>query len=183
MLDHWIRRCSGNGRCGRHRVDHWRRRCIGIGRCGRHLGPAPLPGGGRRGRYVFCHFHILRSWCVCSTLRSWTICSTVRIWMGSSVWASASTRRDLWALWCVADTTAHQMANCSHHDLKRLSRLRRAEHACLCSSPCAAISNDGLPLGLGTIGYEGYNTCEPELLWKWKWILMEVSQSRSGTQD
>ena len=34
---------------------------MGIGRCGRHLGPAPLPGGGRRGRHVYSHFDILRN--------------------------------------------------------------------------------------------------------------------------
>ena len=63
---------------------------------------------------------------VCSMLRSWTTCSTVRCWMWSSVWVSASTRRDLLAPWCVADATAHRMANSSwrHQVLRRLSRLR-----------------------------------------------------------
>ena len=60
------------------------------------------------------------------------------------------------ALWFVADATAHRMANGSwrHQDLRRLSRLRRAEHACSCSTPCAAISKDGFPLEFGTKGYQ-----------------------------
>ena len=62
---------------------------------------------------------------VCSMMRSefrscgtttccigeWTICSTMRYWMRSSVWVSASTRRALLALWCVAVATAHRTAN------------------------------------------------------------------------
>ena len=99
---------------------------------------------------IECHVFTGR----CPMLHSWTV------WDGSFVLASASTRRGLRALWCVADATAHRMANCSwrHHDVRRLSRLRRAEHACSCSSPCAAVDNDGLPLWFGTKGYQGKAT-------------------------
>ena len=41
------------------------------------------------------------------------ICSTVRCWVRSSVWVSASTRRALLALWCIAVATVHRTAKSS----------------------------------------------------------------------
>ena len=156
MFDPWRKRCADAGRCWKHVFDPPIRRCtghisVGRGRCGRGaLDLASLSGDGRCGRHILDlrRFHVLRDGCVAGLFHDALGDALLREDdMGRLV--SASTRRDLFALWCVADATTHRMANCSwrHNALRRLSRLRRAEHACSSSSPCAAISTMASHLG------------------------------------
>ena len=95
--------------------------CMGIGRCGRPLGPAPLLGGGRCGRHVNSfHFDGLAPCCAHG-------------WSGRGPWSVRS-----WHQRGEASGRCGASNDASHHDFRRLSRLRRAEHACSCSCPCAA---------------------------------------------
>ena len=105
---------------------------MGIGRCGRHLGPAPLPGGGRRGRHVYSHFDILRNGFIDDLLHvalvdgllvscgtgTPTVCSMLRSWM---VWERVHRlglgieRGEACGRCCASPT--QQRAGWRHHDL------------------------------------------------------------------